>query len=216
MDKIARSHFEQTWESKGEIIAVKVIKQFAFSLVANLFLSVTKGPEFESMAHDVEAFVGGIMKLPIDFPGTAYHKAMLARKSLLRTFDIIIARRQKDIEEGKVSVHHDLLSILMKTLDHESHVITNETIKDNMLTYWIASHDTVSTTLSLVLKYLFLNPHCLHEVVKGKTHDQTMFTPINFTPLFVFIFENFLKKNSPKNLVMLYSIFQKTLHVWIS
>jgi cytochrome P450 len=95
MDKIARSHFEQTWESKGEIIAVKVIKQFAFSLVANLFLSVTKGPEFESMAHDVEAFVGGIMKLPIDFPGTAYHKAMLARKSLLRTFDIIIARRQK-------------------------------------------------------------------------------------------------------------------------
>ncbi len=95
MDKLAKSHFEQTWESKGEIIAVKVIKQFAFSLVANLFLSVTKGPEFESMAHDVEAFVGGIMKLPIDFPGTAYHKAMLARKSLLRTFDMIIARRQK-------------------------------------------------------------------------------------------------------------------------
>ncbi|CAM6063688.1 unnamed protein product [Sphagnum tenellum] len=169
MDKIAKSHFEQTWESKGEIIAMKVIKKFAFSLVADLFLSITKGPEFESMAHDVEAFVGGIMKLPIDFPGTRYHKAMLARKSLLRTFDIIIARRQKDIEEGKVSVHHDLLSILMKTLDHESHVITNETIKDNILTYWIASHDTVNTTLSLALKYLFLNPHCLHEVVKEQT-----------------------------------------------
>lgn len=95
MDKRARSHFEQTWESQDEIVAVKVIKQFAFSLVADLFLSVTKGPEFESMAHDVEAFVGGIMKLPIDFPGTAYHKAMLARQSLLRTFDMIIARRQK-------------------------------------------------------------------------------------------------------------------------
>ncbi len=98
----------------------------------------------------------------------------------------------QDIEEGKVSVHHDLLSILMKTLlDHEGHVITNETIKDNILTYWIASHDTVSTTLSLALKYLFLNPHCLHEVVKGKTQDQTMFTPIKFTYLlFVFIFKN--------------------------
>ncbi len=116
----------------------------------------------------------------------------------------------QDIEEGKVSVHHDLLSILMKTLDHESHVITNETIKDNMLTYWIASHDTVSTTLSLVLKYLFLNPHCLHEVVKGKTHDQTMFTPIKFYSLFVFIFEN-LKKKIPLKILWCYIPFFKRL-----
>jgi cytochrome P450 len=85
----------------------------------------------------------------------------------------------QDIEEGKVSVHHDLLSILMKTLDHESHVITNETIKDNILTYWIASHDTVSTTLSMALKYLFLNPHCLHEVVKGKHRTKLCSLPLN-------------------------------------
>jgi len=85
----------------------------------------------------------------------------------------------QDIQEGKISTCHDLLSILISTPDEEGHLATNEEIKDNMLTLLFAGHDTTNCTLAVVLKYLFLNPHCLHEVIKGIVH---------FTRFFIFYF----------------------------
>jgi cytochrome P450 family 26 subfamily A len=76
-------------------MGVETVKQFTFSLVSDLFLSIKDGPQFNSMAHDVELYLGGIMQLPLDFPGTNYHKARLARESLLQTLGPIISQRHK-------------------------------------------------------------------------------------------------------------------------
>ncbi len=73
----------------------------------------------------------------------------------------------QDLEEGKISSHQDLLSILINTPDDQSHLATNKEIKDNILVLVSACHDTTSSALVVVLKYLFLNPHCLQEVIKG-------------------------------------------------
>jgi cytochrome P450 family 26 subfamily A len=95
MDQMVRSHLDQFWENKEEVMGVETLKQFTFSLVSDLFLSIKDGPEFNSMAHDIELYLGGIMQLPLDFPGTKYHKARLARESLLQTLGTIISRRHK-------------------------------------------------------------------------------------------------------------------------
>jgi len=95
MDQTVRSHLDQFWENKEEVMGVETLKQFTFSLVSDLFLSIKDGPEFNSMAHDIELYLGGIMQLPLDFPGTSYHKARLARESLLQTLGTIISRRRK-------------------------------------------------------------------------------------------------------------------------
>ncbi len=73
----------------------------------------------------------------------------------------------QDMEEGKVSSHHDLLSIMISTVDQDQ-LATNEDIKDNILLFLFAGHDTSVSTLAGVLKYLFLNPQCLQQVIKGK------------------------------------------------
>jgi cytochrome P450 len=51
--------------------------------------------------------------------------------------------------------------------DDRGHPITNEEIKDNILLVLSAGLDSTSSALAVVLKYLFLNPHCLQEVIKG-------------------------------------------------
>jgi cytochrome P450 family 26 subfamily A len=71
------------------------------------------------------------------------------------------------MEEGKISPRQDLLSILINTPDDQGHLATNKEIKDNILVLVSASHDTTSSTLAVILKYLFLNPHCLQEVIRG-------------------------------------------------
>jgi cytochrome P450 len=73
------------------------------------------------------------------------------------------------MEEGKVSSQHDLLSVMISTLDQDQdQLATNEYIKDNILMFLFAGHDTSVSTLAGVLKYLFLNPQCLEQVIKGK------------------------------------------------
>ncbi len=95
MDQTVRSHLDRFWENKEEVMGVETLKQFTFSLVSDLFVSIKDGPEFNSMAHDIELYLGGILQLPLDFPGTNYHKARLARESLLQTLGTIISRRHK-------------------------------------------------------------------------------------------------------------------------
>jgi hypothetical protein len=44
----------------------------------------------------------------------------------------------------------------------------DEDIKDNITLLMFVGGDTISGTLIVVLKYLSLNPHSLHKVIKGK------------------------------------------------
>ncbi|CAK9238653.1 unnamed protein product [Sphagnum troendelagicum] len=89
---------------------------------------------------------------------------------MLHTLDITIRQKRKasdfDMEEGKISPRQDLLSILINTPNDQGHLAANEEIKDNILVFLSTGHDTTSSTLAVVLKYLFLNQHCLQEVIK--------------------------------------------------
>ncbi|KAH9548171.1 hypothetical protein CY35_11G074800 [Sphagnum magellanicum] len=167
MDKMVRAHFVQFWEGKDEIMAFAVIKQFAFALAADLFFSITEGPQFWSLERDLFTLSQGIAQPPLDFPGTAYHNAKLSRNRILCTLDTIICQRRKDMEEGKISSQHDLLSVMISTRDQDQdQLATNEDIKDNILMFLYAGHDTSVSTLAGALKYLFLNPQCLQQVIK--------------------------------------------------
>ncbi|CAK9232082.1 unnamed protein product [Sphagnum troendelagicum] len=166
MHETTRAHFEQFWEKKDEIMAGTLLKKITFSLAIDLFMSIKEGPEFDTLAHDMNTYSVGFFALPLNFLGTTYHKATLAREKMLHTLDITIRQKRKDMEEGKISPRQDLLSILINTLNDQGHLATNEEIKDNILVLLSASHDTTSNTLAVVLKYLFLNPHCLQEVIK--------------------------------------------------
>jgi hypothetical protein len=77
----------------------------------------------------------------------------------------------------------------MNSPHNQGDLITDEEIKDNILVLLFAGHDTTSITIAAILKYLSLNPHCLHEVVKGIIiiYDMTKFYHPQFM-LQVFLF----------------------------
>jgi cytochrome P450 len=93
MHETTKAHFEQFWEKKDEIMAGTLLKKFTLSLAIDLFMSIREGPEFHALAHDMNIYLAGFVSLPLNFPGTAYHKALLARKRLLHKLDIIICQK---------------------------------------------------------------------------------------------------------------------------
>jgi len=85
---------------------------------------------------------------------------------------LILGSLMQDLDDGKASAHQDLLSVLLTTPYENGSFMTEEEIKDNIILMLFGGHDTSSSTLAHVLKYLFLNPQCWKEVIQG--------APINY------------------------------------
>jgi cytochrome P450 family 26 subfamily A len=95
MHEVTRAHFEQFWEKKDEIMAGTLLKKITLSLAIDLFMSIKESPDFDTLAHDMNTYSAGFFALPLNFLGTTYHKARLAREKMLHTLDITIRQKRK-------------------------------------------------------------------------------------------------------------------------
>lgn len=93
--------------------------------------------------------------MPINLPGTLFHKAMKARKELSQILAQIMATRREMKQEYK-----DLLGSFMS----EKAGLTDEQIADNVIGVIFAARDTTASVLTWIVKYLGENPSVLQAV----------------------------------------------------
>lgn len=93
--------------------------------------------------------------MPINLPGTLFHKAMKARKELSQILAQILAKRRQMKQD-----HNDLLGSFMG----EKAGLTDEQIADNIIGVIFAARDTTASVLTWIVKYLGENPSVLQAV----------------------------------------------------
>lgn len=113
--------------------------------------------------------------MPINLPGTLFHKAMKARKELAQIVAQIISSRRQSKQEYK-----DLLGSFMG----EKAGLTDEQIADNVIGVIFAARDTTASVLTWIVKYLGENPSVLQAV--------TVSTWVLLFAIIAFINQNFL------------------------
>lgn len=94
--------------------------------------------------------------MPINLPGTLFHKAMKARKELAQILAQIISSRREKKEEYK-----DLLGSFMD----EKSGLSDEQIADNVIGVIFAARDTTASVLTWIVKYLGENISVLESVI---------------------------------------------------
>ncbi|KAG2261949.1 hypothetical protein Bca52824_069028 [Brassica carinata] len=99
----------------------------------------------------------GYNSMPINLPGTLFHKAMKARKELAQILASILSKRRQN-----QSTHKDLLGSFME--DKEG--LTDEQIADNIIGVIFAARDTTASVLTWILKSLADNPTVLEAVTE--------------------------------------------------
>lgn len=87
----------------------------------------------------------GYNSMPINLPGTLFHKAMKARKELAQ------------IVAGILSVKRRCPNLLGSFME-EAEGLTDEQITDNIIGVIFAARDTTASVLTWLLKYLAENP----------------------------------------------------------
>lgn len=108
----------------------------------------------------------GYNSMPVNLPGTLFHKAMKARKRLgAIVAHIISARRER--ERGS-----DLLGSFMDGRE----ALTDDQIADNAIGVIFAARDTTASVLTWMVKFLGDNPAVLKAVTVSHHHFMSQLT----------------------------------------
>ncbi|PSS29335.1 Abscisic acid 8'-hydroxylase [Actinidia chinensis var. chinensis] len=152
----------ESWASEQVIHTFHEMKKFSFEVGILCVFGHLDGKYREELKENYCIIDKGYNSFPTSLPGTAYHKAILARKRLGQILSEIISERKE-----KRLLEKDLLGHLMNFKDEKGNTLTEAQIADNIIGVLFAAQDTTASVLTWILKYLH-DDQKLFEAVKGE------------------------------------------------
>ena len=143
------------------------IYRYTFNLAARLFVSLEDQADIERLSKPFHVVNARITSMPIDFPGTPFNKAIKAADLIRKDLYKMINQRKVDLAEGNASPTQDMLSHMLLTCDEDGTYLKESDIADKILGMLVAGFDTLSSELTLIVKYLDELPHVYDAVYKG-------------------------------------------------
>ncbi|GFP84574.1 abscisic acid 8'-hydroxylase 4 [Phtheirospermum japonicum] len=107
----------------------------------------------------------GYNSFPTNLPGTAYHKAIMARRRLSEILKGIISERKEKKMWG-----NDMLAHFLNSKNDKGFTLSNDQIADNIIGVLFAAQDTTASALTWILKYLH-DDRKLLEAVKDEQRE---------------------------------------------
>eukprot|EP01018_Ginkgo_biloba_P016324 Gb_33310 [translate_table: standard] len=166
MDTAIQRHLDKYWKGKESVRVVPLMKRLTFGVACSLLFSLEECEDRETLMQDFTIALKGVWSLPLDFPGTAFRRGLNARSRLCKHLSALIEMRRKEVHEGKASPRQDLISCLLTIKDETNQPLTTEEIIDNIIVVLIASHDTTSILLALLVKVLAMNPNIYDKIAQ--------------------------------------------------
>ncbi|KAK4262182.1 hypothetical protein QN277_027767 [Acacia crassicarpa] len=140
-----------SWKQNHKFPAQEEARTFAFNLMAKNILSLEPDhPEAEALKKAYAHFMKGLVALPLNFPGTAYRKALQSRFTIRELIEKKVEQRiGQNIKEGDEGWDDDLLGWVLRNSN-----LTSEQMLDFILGMLFAGHETSSVAISLALHFL--------------------------------------------------------------
>lgn len=164
MDHIAQRHFADSWDNRDEVIVFPLAKRFTFWLACRLFMSIEDPAHVAKFEKPFNVLASGLITVPIDLPGTPFHRAIKASNFIRKELRAIIKQRKIDLAEGKASQTQDILSHMLLATDEDGCHMNEMDIADKILGLLIGGHDTASAAITFLIKYMAELPHIYEKV----------------------------------------------------
>ncbi|CAL5431940.1 unnamed protein product [Camellia sinensis] len=146
----------KSWEGQS-ITTYQEMKTYTFNAALLSIFGKDEILDREELKRCYYILEKGYNSMPINLPGTLFHKSMKARKELGQIVAKILSIRRQMKHD-----HKDLLGSLMG--DQEG--LTDEQIADNIIGVIFAARDTTASVLTWIVKYLAENPSVLQAVTE--------------------------------------------------
>ncbi|KAE9612575.1 putative beta-amyrin 11-oxidase [Lupinus albus] len=162
------SSLEDLCSMKYPVQFLKEMKKVTFQVIVGVFLGSENMHVFNNIGGLFAEMFDGLFSLPLNLPGSVFHKALKARKKLTSIIQPVVDERRKMIENGSREGKKDLADILLQIEDGNGKKLENEDIVDLLLGFLAAGHESTATTLTWVVIYLTDHP----EILKKAKEEQ--------------------------------------------
>ncbi|KAI3875931.1 hypothetical protein MKW92_030500 [Papaver armeniacum] len=138
-----------SWSTQSSV----EVKECTAIMVIELVLKEQLGYDSTKSTHDLvkmlSEFVKGLISIPLNVPGTTFHRCMKNQKKVLQLMKDILRERQNSTEERK----GDFLDQLIDDVKKEE-FMSEELAAVIMIALVFASFETVSTTFRVAMMFL--------------------------------------------------------------
>ncbi|RZC83201.1 hypothetical protein C5167_045987 [Papaver somniferum] len=165
-DRTCKNRLQKDWRARNQVLAFPLIKAYAFSVACAMFASMDD-PNWQKMILDeFNILLKGVFQFPIYFPGTRHYKAVKAAAVIRRELiKLIQSRRGLQVDLDR-RVERNLISHLIGTKNEDGELLSDKEIADNVILLMNAGHDTSSSTMMMLMKYLAESPDCYNRVLE--------------------------------------------------
>ncbi|KAK4753669.1 hypothetical protein SAY87_001773 [Trapa incisa] len=160
MDEVTRHHLATHWQGQEEMKALPIIKHYTFEMACRLFMNITEPQLVSRLFTLFNVFIKGVISMDINLPGTRFYRAMRAADAIRKELRAVVKQRRTAPDQL------DILSYLQVNADDNGKFMPENEVVNNMLNLLFAGHDTSSSTLTLIMKYLAELPGVHEKVLK--------------------------------------------------
>ncbi|KAH7525137.1 abscisic acid 8'-hydroxylase 1 [Ziziphus jujuba] len=168
IDTLSIETLEQ-WSGRT-VFVLEEASTFTLKVIGNMIMSLEpSGEEQEKFRANFKLISSSFASLPFKIPGTAFYRGIKARDRMYSMLDSTISKRRNGDE-----FRQDFLeSLVMKHSkarggeeqdDGDEDKLTDQQLKDNILTLLVAGHDTTTAALTWLIKFLGENPPVLERL----------------------------------------------------
>ncbi|CAL1355815.1 unnamed protein product [Linum trigynum] len=145
------------WENDSTVVVLDQALQVTFEAMCKMLMGLEGGiPEMKSLYDDVSSIYQAMLAFPLRLPWTRFYRGLKARKRVMERLGRMISERR----ESPQAHEEDFLQQLLAGGEGGSR-LTDEEIKDNILTMIIAGQDTTASAITWMVKFLGENPRVL-------------------------------------------------------
>ncbi|XP_059293223.1 cholesterol 22-monohydroxylase CYP90B51 [Lycium ferocissimum] len=147
-----------SWKKASVVCAQDEAKKFTFNFMAEHIMSLQPGNlETEQLKKEYITFMKGVVSAPLNFPGTAYRKALQSRSTILGFIERKMEERLQEMNGNE----NDLLGWVLKNSN-----LSKEQILDLLLSLLFAGHETSSVAIALSIYFLENCPAAVQQLTE--------------------------------------------------
>ena len=143
------------------------MKKISFNVTCSIFFGLPDGKEKDALLEDFSLTLKGSWALPLNFPGTVYHRALKGRARLCERLSKLIDAKRIQLKEGTVDTNENIISSLLNLRDENDDPLQEEVILDIFLSLIMASHDTTALLMTFLVRYLSRDAEVFDKVLEG-------------------------------------------------
>ncbi|XP_045807995.1 beta-amyrin 11-oxidase-like [Trifolium pratense] len=177
MEDIVINSLEELSSMSHPVDFLKEMKNISFDIIIEIFIGSYNQHIVTKIGNSFTEIYSALWSMPINFPGFAFHKGLLAREKLAKLVQPIVEERRLMKRNGDKK---DLLDIFLELRDEEDGwKPEDEDIADMMIGFVLAGHETIANAMMWSIIYLTKNPHVLkkakeeqEEIIKKRLPTQ--------------------------------------------